>query len=228
MIPLKDDNPTQRIPFITIAIIALNILVFFYTDILGFGDDRFILHFAAIPINIISMGDFTGVSSLTAFSTIITSQFLHGGFLHLAGNMLFLWIFGNNIEDKLGPIVFLFFYLICGVFAFLAQMVGDMYSQIPMIGASGAIAGVMGAYLIAFPKARVLTLIWIVFYIRLIWLPAFVIIVYWVFLQIIYQIGSGGEGGGVAYLAHIGGFISGLFIFLVFKGFSQSRPKQNS
>ena len=135
--------------------------------------------------------------------------------------MLFLWIFGNNVEDRLGPILFIFFYLICGLLAFLAQAIADPYSQVPMIGASGAVSGVMGAYLILYPKAKVLTLIWIVFFIRLLWLPAYAIILYWAALQILYQLSTPAAGGGVAYLAHIGGLAAGLLFILMIRGLSK-------
>lgn len=223
MIPLKDDNPTSRFPIITILLILANTVVFVYTDILGLGGKEFFLQYAAIPANVTTLGTYAGDSPLRALFTIFSAQFLHGGFFHVAGNMLFLWIFGNNVEDMLGPIGFIFFYLLSGAVAALAQILPDPSSQIPMIGASGAIAGVMGAYLLAFPRARVLTLIWIIFFIRLIWLPAYVIIIYWIFLQILYQMGSTGQpGGGVAYMAHIGGFAAGLIFYLIFRVFSRN------
>jgi membrane associated rhomboid family serine protease len=222
LIPLKDDNPTSRFPIITILLIIANVAVFVYTDILGLGGKEFFLHYAAIPVNITSLGAYSGVTPLSAVTTIFTSQFLHGGLFHVGGNMLFLWIFGNNIEDRLGSIGFLFFYPICGAIAVFAQMLPDPSSQIPMVGASGAIAGVMGAYLLAFPRARVLTLIWIIFIIRLIWLPAYVIIIYWILLQVLYQFGSAGQPGGVAYLAHIGGFAAGLVFYMIYRVFSRN------
>lgn len=168
MIPLKDDNPTSRFPVITVALIALNVIVFIYTDILGLGGEAFMLRFSLIPYNIITVGQWANTGPIFAAASFFTSQFIHGGFFHIAGNMLFLWIFGNNIEDRLGPFKYLSFYLICGAVAAIAQIVPDPTSQIPMIGASGAIAGVMGAYLLEFPRARVLTLIWILFFIRII------------------------------------------------------------
>lgn len=213
MIPLKDNNPTSKFPAVTIALIILNTFVFIYTDILGFGGEEFILRFSLIPYNIITAGQWTGSGPVMAAASFFTSQFIHGGFLHIAGNMLFLWIFGNNIEDRLGSFKYLVFYLICGAIAAAAQIIPDPNSQIPMIGASGAISGVMGAYLLEFPRARVLTLIWILFFIRLVWLPAFFIILYWVALQVFLQLSSSGQAGGVAYMAHIGGFVSGMALF---------------
>lgn len=220
MIPLKDNNPTSRFPIVTVLLIAANVLVFVATDYLGLGGREFLLKFSLIPYNIMTVGTWTGNGPLMAGFSIISSQFLHGGLFHVAGNMLFLWIFGNNIEDRLGGFRFLIFYLLCGVAAAMAQIVPDPRSVVPMIGASGAVAGVMGAYLLEFPRARVLTLIWILFFVRLIWLPAFVIIIYWVILQVFYQLVSG-SASGVAHMAHIGGFVAGLALirlFLLFGG----------
>lgn len=221
MIPLKDNNPTSRFPLITVVLVSLNVIVFLYTDILGFGDVAFIARFGLIPYNVVTAGKLTASGPLMAGGSFITSQFLHGGFFHLAGNMLFLWIFGNNIEDRMGSFRFIAFYLTCGIIAGAAQIIPDPHSHIPMIGASGAVAGVMGAYLLEYPKAKILTLIWILFFVRLIWLPAFFIILYWVALQLFYQFSLGGESSGVAYMAHIGGFAAGLVffkLFLLFRG----------
>ena len=221
MLPLKDNNPTSRIPVITIVLIVANVAVFIYSHLLGFGDQKFLMRFAAIPINVVSLGDFLEMGPLRAIATVFTSQFLHGDLFHVAGNMLFLWIFGNNVEDRLGPAGFTIFYFLSGLIAFTAQALADPYSQIPMIGASGAVSGVMGAYLILYPRARVLTLIWIVFFVRLIWLPAYAILLYWVALQVLYQISTPSSMGGVAYLAHIGGFGAGLIFILLVRGLSR-------
>jgi membrane associated rhomboid family serine protease len=221
MIPLKDNNPTSRFPVVTVLLIVTNVAVFLFTDLLGYGGREFLLKYSLIPYNIMTVGSWTGNGPLMAGFSIISSQFLHGGLFHVGGNMLFLWIFGNNIEDRLGGMKFLFFYLLCGVAAATAQIVPDPRSVVPMIGASGAVAGIMGAYLLEFPRARVLTLIWILFFIRLVWLPAFVIIIYWILLQVFFQLASGSSGGGVAYMAHIGGFMAGLILvrlFMLFGG----------
>lgn len=221
MIPLKDNIPTLRFPVMTVGIIALNVLVFIFTYILGLGNQPFFIRMSLIPYNLVSMGQLTHSSPLMAGASLFTSQFIHGGFLHIGGNMLFLWIFGNNVEDRLGSFKFVVFYLICGAIAGLSQVLPDPSSTVPMIGASGAIAGVMGAYLLEFPRARVLTLIWFLFFIRLIWLPAFFIILYWILLQVFFQLTAGNQMGGVAYMAHIGGFIAGLVLiklFLLFGG----------
>lgn len=221
MIPLKDNNPTTHFPIFTILIVLINCAVFIYTDILGLATKEFYYQFSVIPINITSLGQATERSTLAALSTLITSQFLHGGLFHIASNMLFLWIFGNNVEDRLGRIRFVIFYLLCGIIAALAQVMGDPSSTTPMLGASGAIAGVMGAYLFMFPGTQVLTLIWIVIFIRLVWLPASFIIIYWILLQVVFQIFSAGQQGGVAYLAHIGGFAGGIALYFLFRMFER-------
>jgi membrane associated rhomboid family serine protease len=222
MIPLKDNNPTSRFPVVTVLLIVTNVAVFLFTDLLGYGGREFLLKYSLIPYNIMTVGSWTGNGPLMAGFSIISSQFLHGGLIHVVGNMLFLWIFGNNIEDRLGGMRFFFFYLLCGVAAATAQIVPDPRSVVPMIGASGAVAGIMGAYLLEFPRARVLTLIWILFFIRLVWLPAFVIIIYWILLQVFYQLASGGSSG-VAYMAHIGGFLAGLILVRLFMLFGGRR-----
>jgi membrane associated rhomboid family serine protease len=218
MIPLKDNNPTSRFPIITLLLILANIVVFVYTDILGFGTKEFVFQYAVVPVDIVNFGEISGRAPFSVLATLFTSQFMHGGLLHIVSNMLFLWIFGNNVEDRLGPISFVIFYPACGVVAAIAQVMGSPSSAVPMLGASGAVAGVMGAYFLMFPRAEVLTLIWIIFFIRLVWLPAYVIIIYWVAIQVFSQINAGGQQGGVAYLAHIGGFAAGVILYLVYKG----------
>jgi membrane associated rhomboid family serine protease len=207
----------------TVLLIVANSVVFFYTDLLGFGTKEFVYRYAVIPADIMSLGELSGRSAMATLGTLLTSQFMHGGLLHIASNMLFLWIFGNNVEDRFGSLFFIVFYPLCGLAAAMAQVIGDPASPIPMLGASGAIAGVMGAYLFMYPQAQVLTLIWIIFFIRLIWLPAYIIIIYWMMIQVISQLGSGGQQGGVAYLAHIGGFIAGIALFLIYRLFSGRR-----
>ena len=226
MFPLKDNNPTRNFPIITVMLILINVAVFFYTDFLGLAGDDFYLKFTVIPVNVVSLGNATSQGPVQAMESLLTSQFLHGGLLHIVGNMLFLWIFGNNVEDKFGKIFFLFFYLTCGVVAAWAQILGDPSSQIPMLGASGAVAGVMGAYLMMFPRAEVLTLFWIIIFIRLIWLPAYVIIIFWVVLQVINQFFFTPQGSGVAYLAHIGGFASGIGFYFIYRLFRNIAGKE--
>ncbi|OGC96272.1 MAG: hypothetical protein A2W25_03890 [candidate division Zixibacteria bacterium RBG_16_53_22] len=223
MIPLKDNNPTRRFPIMTVLLIVANSVVFLYTDLLGFGTREFVYRFAVIPADIMSLGELSGRGVLATLGTLFTSQFLHGGLLHIVSNMLFLWIFGNNVEDRFGSLFFIVFYPLCGVAAAMAQVTGDPTSPIPMLGASGAIAGVMGAYLLMFPRAQVLTLIWIIFFIRLIWLPAYIIIIYWMIIQVLSQLGAEGQQGGVAYLAHIGGFVAGIALFFAYRPFAGGR-----
>jgi membrane associated rhomboid family serine protease len=217
MFPLKDNNPTSSFPLVTILLIIVNVAVFIYTDLLGMAGDLFFQKFAVIPVNVVSFGNATDQGPVQAIGSLLTSQFLHGGLLHIVGNMLFLWIFGNNVEDRFGKILFIFFYLFCGVMAAWAQILGNPMSQVPMLGASGAVAGVMGAYLMMFPKAEILALLWIVVFIRLVWLPAYLIIILWVAVQVINQLAFDPQGGGVAYLAHIGGFAAGIAFYFVFK-----------
>ena len=223
MLPLKDNIPTSRFPLATVALIAINVLVYIVTDIFGYGGKEMFFRYGFIPYDVITAGRWSGEGPLIAGFSVFSSQFLHGGLFHIAGNMLFLWVFGNNIEDRMGSMRFIVFYLLCGAAGAIAQIIPDPRSLVPVIGASGAVAGVMGAYLLEFPRARVLTLIWILFFIRLIWLPAFLIIIYWVALQIFFQLGSGGQGSGVAYMAHIGGFAAGLVFFRLFLLFGGRR-----
>jgi membrane associated rhomboid family serine protease len=222
MFPISDDNPTRTIPYVTYGLILINILVFLYE--LSLPEDaleQFFYSTAVVPIELTAslQGAFEAVGQLPEWSTLITSQFLHGGWLHLLGNMLFLWIFGNNVEDELGHAKYLLFYLLCGVLAALTQWFFSPVSEIPSLGASGAIAGVMGAYIVKFPRARILTLISI-FPIRV---PAFVFLGLWFVQQAFYSFASldvptniGMESGGVAYWAHAGGFIFGALLGLLF------------
>jgi membrane associated rhomboid family serine protease len=236
VIPLKDYNPTRSFPLFTILLIAANIAVFIQDRLHGHYEEVLVRtshgtvttvtfvgglskHFAMVPSEL--MGDFSH-----EWPTIFTSMFLHGNWLHIGSNMLFFWIFGDNIEDRLGKLRFLLFYFTCGLAAAVAQLLSDPASSIPMVGASGAVAGVMGAYLLLFPRARVLTLIPIFIFFTTVELPAFVIIGYWALLQFLNaSLLQGGEmlrGGGVAYFAHIGGFTAGMVLLFLLGG----RPKQ--
>ncbi|MFH1861299.1 MAG: rhomboid family intramembrane serine protease [bacterium] len=209
MIPLKDENPSRSFPLITLGLILVNIGVYIYQllqpEILL---SQFIQTFGMTPAALLLQMP-EQPSSFPRVLTLVTSQFLHGGMLHLAGNMLYLWIFGNNIEDVLGKMRFLLFYLFCGALAALAHLVLHPFSEIPMIGASGAIAGVLGAYLITFPGARVLMLVFfLVVRIRAFWVLGF-----WFLMQLFYAGSVEGQGGtNVAYIAHVGGFIAGIWL----------------
>ncbi|WP_404789987.1 rhomboid family intramembrane serine protease [Altericista sp. CCNU0014] len=221
MVPLRDNNPTRIVPVVTYAIIAINIAVFVYELSLGPQQlESFFRVWAIVPRALTASfaGEPTGLP-FPAWVTLFTSQFLHGGFLHIAGNMLFLWIFGNNVEDKLGHVRFLIFYLACGVLAGLAQWFFSAYSAIPSLGASGAIAGVMGAYILRFPQAEILTLVPLGFFMWTFRVPAFFFLGFWFAQQALYSFASlnvptnvGMQNGGIAYWAHAGGFVFGAIL----------------
>ncbi|MGF1602714.1 MAG: rhomboid family intramembrane serine protease [Thermosynechococcaceae cyanobacterium] len=217
MVPLNDNNPTRRVPYVTYVFIAINILVFVYEAGLGPNLEPFLETWAVIPraLTLSFAGEPTGLPVAPPL-TLITSQFLHGGLLHLGGNMLFLWIFGNNVEDKLGHIKFVLFYLTCGVLAGLSQWYVDMNSLIPSLGASGAIAGVMGAYILRFPRAEITTLIPLGIFPWTVRVPAFFFLGFWFLQQTFSSLMSlnapmdiQGSAGGIAYWAHAGGFVFG-------------------
>ena len=207
MLPLRDHNPSERTPVVTWALIAINIAVFL-SYFPGIGDQpRLLMSFYSdwglVP-RLVSQGEQTG--------TIFTSMFLHAGWLHLAGNMLFLWIFGDNMEDQMGHVGFLVFYLASGVAAAFAQMMADPTSPVPMVGASGAIAGVMGGYLLLFPRARVDLLLILFVFFKVITIPAWLLLGLWFGLQLVSGSAAEASGGGVAYWAHAGGFVAGVVL----------------
>ncbi|MCX8030725.1 MAG: rhomboid family intramembrane serine protease [Thermodesulfovibrionales bacterium] len=210
MIPFKDDNPTETFPIITILIIVLNSVIFIWQITSPLGIEKTAYYFGAIPHNLLLANVI--VQPISPTVSIFTSMFLHGGFLHLIGNMLYLWIFGNNIEDALGHIRFLIFYLFSGVVAVYSHAITDPSSFIPMIGASGAVSGILGAYLLLYPKAKVYTIFFFGFFWQIVRLPAIVVIGFWAIIQIFSGMLSYGIGqqGGVAWFAHIGGFLIGL------------------
>ncbi len=221
MVPLRDNNPVTITPYVNYGLIAANILVFLYEMSLPPRQlNGFFQVAALIPRELTA--SFVGIQvnhPIPEWATLITSQFLHGGFLHVAGNMWFLWIFGNNVEDRLGHFKYLIFYLACGVLAALSQWFFSMNSGVPSLGASGAIAGVMGAYILRFPRAEVLTLVPLGFFITTVRLPAYFFLGFWFVQQAFYGIASlharsniGMEGGGVAYWAHAGGFVFGALL----------------
>jgi membrane associated rhomboid family serine protease len=217
MIPLKDDLPTHSFPFVTIGLIVANAMAFFYQISLGgAGDERLVFTYGAIPFDLMHTLETTVPVPLIATS-VFTSMFLHGGFLHLGGNMLYLWIFGNNIEDTMGHARFIFFYLICGIIAVFTHAWFESNSRIPMIGASGAVSGVLGAYLLLFPRARILTIIPLGFFTRTFWIPALFVLGFWFFGQIVNTLLAPRGGGGVAFLAHVGGFVAGMGLIFFFR-----------
>ena len=218
MIPIKDRNPTHRFPIFTILIILVNIVVFLYEISLDVKAlESFFLTYGVVPFSV--NGAFgQGLLDPMAVFPLLSSMFLHGGILHLGGNMLYLWVFGDNIEDKLGRGRFLAFYLLCGLAATLLHIVIDPTSTVPTVGASGAISGVLGAYLLMFPKARVVTIIPIFFFLQVAELPALIVLGFWFVIQFFNGIASLGYEtagmGGVAWWAHIGGFIVGLLFVI--------------
>lgn len=204
MIPLRSTERVRTSATVTAALIAANVLVFFYQlSLTQYGEELFIMRYGLVPDRL-------------HFSALVTAIFLHGGWLHLIGNMLFLWVFGRNLEDLLGPGRYLLFYLICGIGAGLVQVLSNPYSPVPTIGASGAIAGIMGAYLLKFPRARIVTLVPIFVFLTTMEIPAAVLLIYWFAIQFLSGFGSLAysrmTGGGTAWFAHIGGFLVGLFL----------------
>lgn len=203
MFPIRDHNPSGRTPYVTYALIALNVVIYLgYWPL--FSDARalnlFFFDWAMIPARVTQAREYSG---------LLTSIFLHGGIMHLVGNMLFLWIFGDNMEDRMGHLPYLAFYLACGVGASLAQVAAEPASMVPTVGASGAIAGVMGGYLLLFPRARVDILIIFIVFFRIITIPAAILLVLWFAIQLFSGIGADLNNGGVAYWAHAGGFVIG-------------------
>ena len=221
MIPLKDDNPTHRTPFVSYTILGLCVATFLWQVSLGPREGQLVVY-ALGMIPAVLLGQATlppEVAMVPPAGTLITSMFLHGGWLHLLGNMLYLWIFADNVEDAMGHSRFVVFYVVCGVAAALAQTALDPSSEVPMVGASGAISGVLGAYLLLHPKAHVLVLIPLGFLTQLVRLPALFVLLLWFGLQLFQQLMAGtGQGGGVAFMAHIGGFVAGMALIPVFKG----------
>lgn len=220
MIPLKDDNPTRIIPAITWGMILVNVLVFLYQVSLGPQQgQRFIYQYGAIPAVVFGYKSLPSyLAAIPPRVSLFTNMFLHGGWLHLIGNMWYLWIFGDNIEEAMGRLRYLAFYLICGVIASVSHVLSNPDSVLPSIGASGAISGVLGAYLLLYPRARVLVLIPLGFFMRLMYIPAAFVLGFWFVLQLLSGSMSGGQdGGGVAFWAHIGGFIAGMLLVGMFK-----------
>jgi membrane associated rhomboid family serine protease len=228
MIPLKDDVPSGSVPFVTLSLIALNVLVFLYQASIAMGGDpraaeAFIFEFGVVPCRV------TGACSVLGefphpIATIFTSMFMHGGLFHVVGNRLYLWIFGDNVEDTLGHWRFLAFYLLAGVAAALAQIAVHPGSRIPMVGASGAVSGVLGAYLLLFPYAGVLVLVIFGFFARVVRWPAMIVLGFWIVVQFLNGLitasasaGGGGATGGTAWFAHIGGVLAGMVLLFLMR-----------
>lgn len=209
MIPLRDTQPSYTFPFVTVTIIALNVLAFLYEFTMDpYEFNFFIAHHGVIPARL-------------QWVDVLTSIFLHGGWLHLIGNMWFLWIYGDNVEDILGHAQYLAFYLLCGLAATMVHVVFNADSSAPTIGASGAIASVMGAYVVKFPHSKITTLVLVVVFITTMEIPAYLILLYWFVIQFFSGVGSMGHShlsqGGVAWFAHIGGFLAGVALILVMR-----------
>ncbi|MEO0226031.1 MAG: rhomboid family intramembrane serine protease [candidate division WOR-3 bacterium] len=217
MIPLRDDIRSQRLPIVNFILIGLNCLVYIYEVGLGQELRFFINDFGFVPYNLIYNTDAHSIL------TLFTSMFIHANFLHIAGNLLYLWVFGDNVEDVFSPIGFLFFYLVCGLAGSLLHTLFSARSVIPSVGASGAISGVMGGYFLLYPRARVLALVPLGFFMRLIYVPAVFFLGFWFVLQLLYGFALWGANAGVAYFAHIGGFVAGVIIALPFKFKQRSR-----
>jgi len=225
VIPLKDDIPSSRLPVVTVGLILVNSLIYFYLWSLGAeGYEKALFKWGAIPFELTHGMELNPEIAFPIPLSLFTSMFLHGGFLHLAGNMLYLWIFGDNVEDRLGHVRFFVFYILSGLAASLLFILTSPKSQIPMVGASGAIAGVLGAYIITFPKARISTLIFFGFFIRVVSVPALLVLGFWFILQLFYALPSiGSTSGGVAFFAHVGGFLAGIVLIRLFTMFSKRR-----
>lgn len=221
MMPIRDINPTHRTTYVTVTLIALNVgvyLIQLFFQATG-QLNQFVYTYAVIPYELTQGVDLPPPSLQPAVLTVFTAMFMHGGLFHIFGNMLYLWIFGNNIEDNMGHARFLVFYLLCGIAATGAQVAISPTSRIPNIGASGAIAGVLGAYLILHPRAQVETILWLGWFIRIVRLPAVLVLSFWIIIQFFQGVASLGmpDMGGVAWFAHIGGFVAGLLLVNVFR-----------
>jgi membrane associated rhomboid family serine protease len=240
--PLKDNIPTLKFPVVTVTLIALNVIAYFFWQQggLSFGSPSNhhylcnLVNYAEIPYEITHPGEQVasrgcGRPTAPTWLTLFTSMFMHGGLLHLGGNMLFLWIFGNNVEDSMGRVKFLIFYLLGGLAATALQVLVSPDAQVPSLGASGAIAAVLGGYLILFPRARVVTVIFIVFFFTILELPALLILGFWFVQQVLFGYfdlnTAGTSGGGVAYFAHIGGFAFGLLAVKLFADDRKARAQ---
>lgn len=216
MLPLRDHNKTVNFPFVTIVFILLNVLGF-YLEITSLDFENFIYAHALVPAQV-------NFSEPSTWFPFLTSMFMHGGWLHIISNMWFLWIFGNNVEDVLGKVKYIILYLLSGIAGSLAQFIINPESNIPMLGASGAIAGVLGSYLVMFPRHKIDTLVPFFGFLQVVSIPAMVMIGYWIILQVLSGVGSFGAQGGVAYFAHIGGFVAGWLFTKLFANKSRPQP----
>jgi membrane associated rhomboid family serine protease len=241
--PLRDNIPTDRFPVVTLTLIVMNVLAYFFWQKGGItlGDPSSehylcnLYEYGTIPKEVTHPGFHVQAQGCPTFTaptwvTLFTSMFMHGGLLHLGGNMLFLWIFGNNVEDSMGPVRFVLFYLLGGLAADAGQILFSVNSTVPSIGASGAVAGVLGGYLLLFPRARVVTLVFIIFFFTILELPAILFLGIWILQQALFAyfdlLQPAGSEGGVAYFAHIGGFLTGLVLVRLFAWPSRTRRQR--
>jgi len=229
LFPYRDINPTSSPPIVTVTLIVVNFVVFVYlwlaSDFDGTRYHAYLAQLGLIPSNFFSPKVLSITGPVPIALTPISAMFLHGGFFHIAGNMLYLWIFGNNVEDYLGHARFIFFYFLVGIVASLAFMITAPSSKIPMIGASGAVAGVMGAYIILWPRARIKTLLVLIIFFTIVELPAVAVLGYWILIQVLQGSASLGQKTGVAWFAHIGGFFAGLALILLY---IRKRPRPSA
>ncbi len=218
MFPLSDDNPRQTTPVVTWGIIGICIVVFLWQLSLGSAGDAAYYGYGLVPARLTGYAELPPqIASVPAWATVLTSMFMHGGLVHIGGNMLYLWVFGDNVEDSMGHGRFAAFYLVCGVIAALTQTLIAPASEVPVIGASGAIAGVLGAYIVLSPRATVRTLVFLGIIFWIVRIPAVYLLGFWFLLQFLTAAGSTAGDGGVAVWAHVGGFIAGVILVLVFR-----------
>jgi membrane associated rhomboid family serine protease len=221
MIPIRDDQPRFSTPYVTYFLVALNVVVFVFELLIGAQGqgalNALVYEFGVVPQHVTAALTTPGVSLTAAFVPILTSMFLHGSWLHILGNMWVLWIFGDNIEDHLGHFLYLVFYLVCGFAAAFTHILLNAGSNVPTVGASGAIAGVMGAYFVLYPRARVLTLVPLIVFFTFWWLPAWIVLGYWFLIQFFSGAATSvaytnASSGGIAFWAHVGGFVMGILL----------------
>ncbi|MBN1247871.1 MAG: rhomboid family intramembrane serine protease [Anaerolineae bacterium] len=215
MFPLRDDVPSRQFPLVTVSLVVLNVAIFLVEALMGSSATMLTETFGIVPARLT-----TQWQNPMVLLTLFTSMYLHGGWAHLIGNMWYLWIFGDNVEDRMGRIPFFIFYTLAGLVAGLLQVAAAPRSTIPMIGASGAIAGVLGAYLVLYPRARVSTLVPVFYFIRIVWLPAIIVLGGWFLIQLLNGLASISvvmQTGGVAWWAHIGGFVAGIVLLPIFR-----------
>jgi len=231
VIPYRDENPTTLTPAVTVGIIVLNVLAWLFIEGAGAGRavDAAVCNYGLIPGEVLQRvppgtgvemapGLFCTIDRGPQYWTVLTSMFMHGGWMHLIGNMVFFWVFGNNIEDAMGHVRFAVFYLVCGIAAAAVQILVTPSSTVPMVGASGAIGGVLGAYLLLYPRVRVHAFVFLLFYVTSVTIPAYIMLGYWIALQVLSGVSWLGarQAGGTAYFAHIGGFVAGLVLIRLF------------